>query len=49
MQESMTPLRRIGEPEDIAGMAVCLAGRAGKYISGQYIVIDGGVTISGPF
>ena len=49
MQESMTPLKRIGEPEDIAGIVVCLAAPAGKYITGQYIVVDGGVTIGGSF
>lgn len=40
-----TPLRRIGEPEDIAGAAVLLASRAGAWMTGQVIVIDGGVTI----
>ncbi|MFY9558431.1 MAG: SDR family oxidoreductase [Blastocatellia bacterium] len=42
--ESATPLRRIGEPEDIAGAAVFLASRAGAWTTGQVIVIDGGVT-----
>jgi NAD(P)-dependent dehydrogenase (short-subunit alcohol dehydrogenase family) len=41
------PLRRIGEPEDIAGAAVFLASRAGSLITGQTIVVDGGVTIAG--
>lgn len=36
------PLRRLGEPEDIAGAAVLLASPAGSYITGQSIVIDGG-------
>lgn len=45
--ESSTPLRRIGEPEDIAGAAVLLASPAGRWITGQVIVIDGGVTIGG--
>ena len=40
-----TPLRRIGEPDEIAGAAVFLAGRAGSFTTGQTIVIDGGVTI----
>ena len=40
-----TPLRRIGEPDEIAGAAVFLASRAGTFITGQSIVIDGGVTI----
>jgi NAD(P)-dependent dehydrogenase (short-subunit alcohol dehydrogenase family) len=40
-----TPLRRIGEPDDIAGAAVFLATKAGAFITGQGIVIDGGYTI----
>lgn len=43
--ESTTPLRRIGEPDDIAGAAVLLASRAGNWMTGQVIVVDGGVTI----
>lgn len=35
-------LRRIGEPEEIAGMAVFLASRAGSFVTGQTLVIDGG-------
>ena len=45
--ESVYPLRRIGEPEDIAGTAVFLASRAGQWITGQTIVVDGGATIVG--
>ena len=41
------PLRRIGEPEEIAGAAVFLASRAGAFTTGQTFVIDGGQTISG--
>lgn len=41
------PLRRIGEPEDVAGIAVMLAARAGSFITGQSIVVDGGGLISG--
>jgi NAD(P)-dependent dehydrogenase (short-subunit alcohol dehydrogenase family) len=44
--ESRTPLRRIGEPDDIAGAAVFLASRAATWMTGQTIVIDGGVTIA---
>jgi NAD(P)-dependent dehydrogenase (short-subunit alcohol dehydrogenase family) len=40
-----TPLRRIGEPEDVAGAAVFLASAAGRYVTGQVIVVDGGATI----
>jgi len=39
---SGTPLRRLGEPDDIAGAAVYLASRAGSWTSGQTIVVDGG-------
>ena len=39
------PLRRIGEPDDIGGIAVMLAGKAGAFITGQTIIADGGVTI----
>ncbi len=39
------PLRRIGEPEEVAGIAVYLAGRAGSFTTGQNFVIDGGATI----
>jgi NAD(P)-dependent dehydrogenase (short-subunit alcohol dehydrogenase family) len=42
--QARTPLRRIGEPDDIAGVAVMLAGRAGAWLTGQTIVVDGGVT-----
>jgi NAD(P)-dependent dehydrogenase (short-subunit alcohol dehydrogenase family) len=42
----MYPLRRLGEPDDVAGTAVLLASRAGNFISGQTIVIDGGGLIS---
>ncbi len=39
------PLRRIGVPDEIAGAAVFLASKAGNFMTGQAIVIDGGVTI----
>ena len=41
------PLRRIGEPDDIGGIAVMLAGKAGAFITGQTIIADAGVTIGG--
>jgi NAD(P)-dependent dehydrogenase (short-subunit alcohol dehydrogenase family) len=41
------PLRRIGEPDEIAGAAVLLASDAGSFTTGQTIVIDGGGTIAG--
>jgi NAD(P)-dependent dehydrogenase (short-subunit alcohol dehydrogenase family) len=45
-REMATPLRRLGEPEDIAGVALMLASRAGAFITGQMIVVDGGTTIA---
>lgn len=42
---STTPLRRIGEPDEIAGAAIFLASQAGSFVTGQAIVVDGGVTI----
>ena len=43
-----TPLQRIGEPDEIAGAAVFLAAAAGRFMTGQSIVIDGGVTAGSP-
>ena len=40
-----TPLRRIGEPDDIGGIVAFLASRAAAFITGTIIVADGGVTI----
>ena len=42
---SRVPLRRIGEPDEIAGAVVYLASRASAFMTGQTMVIDGGVTI----
>jgi len=39
------PLRRIGEPEEVAGIAIYLASRAGSFTTGQNFVVDGGATI----
>ena len=44
-REAETPLRRLGTPDDIGGIAVMLASPAGSFITGQTIVADGGVTI----
>jgi NAD(P)-dependent dehydrogenase (short-subunit alcohol dehydrogenase family) len=42
---AVTPLKRLGEPRDIGGIAVFLASPAAAFITGQCIVADGGVTI----
>ena len=46
MSTSNAPLRRIGIPDEIAGMAVLLAGKAGGFATVQCFVIDGGATIA---
>lgn len=43
--ERFTPVPRIGEPQDIGGVAVFLASAAAAYLTGQTIVVDGGLTI----
>jgi len=39
----MAPLGRIGRPDDMAGVAVYLASRAGAYVTGAVIPVDGGI------
>ncbi len=46
--ERRTPVRRIGLPDDIGGVAVFLASQAAAYVTGQTIVVDGGLTITEP-
>ena len=41
-----TPLRRLGEPGDLIGAAIFLASAASDYITGQNLVIDGGVSLA---
>ena len=38
------PLGRLGEPDDMAGIAVYLASRASAYVTGQVIAVDGGIS-----
>ena len=45
LRTATTPLRRIGEPDEIAGAAIFLASQASSFVTGQSIVVDGGVTI----
>jgi len=41
---AMAPLGRIGRPDDMAGVAVFLSSRAGSYVTGTIIPVDGGIT-----
>ncbi|MEU5550306.1 MULTISPECIES: glucose 1-dehydrogenase [unclassified Micromonospora] len=45
--EAQVPLGRIGRPEDMAGVAIFLASRAGAYLTGAVIPVDGGITTHG--
>lgn len=44
--EKDCPLRRIGSPSDMAGVAIYLASRAGAYVTGVVIPVDGGICIT---
>ena len=46
--EQGTPVRRIGQPQDIGGVAVFLASRAAAYLTGRTLVVDGGITVREP-
>jgi NAD(P)-dependent dehydrogenase (short-subunit alcohol dehydrogenase family) len=45
--EARVPLGRIGHPDDVAGAAIYLSSRAGRYLTGVVLPIDGGITIVG--
>ena len=45
--EERIPLRRIGAPEDVADVVVFLASDAARYVTGQELLVDGGLTING--
>ena len=42
--EKVTPMRRLGDPEDIAAAAVYLASPAGSFLTGKTLEVDGGIT-----
>ena len=44
--ERATCLKRVGVPDDIGGVAVFLASEAGRYVTGQTLVVDGGASIT---
>ena len=48
IMEAVTPLQRIGEPEDIGWLATYLASDGARFVTGQTIVADGGRTIGDP-
>jgi len=43
--QQRTPANRIGQPDEIAGMALYLASPASSYATGQVFVVDGGITV----
>ncbi len=45
--EAAVPMRRIGRPEDVAGAALFLASRAGSFLTGAVIPVDGGLSTHG--
>ena len=45
-RQALVPLRRFGEPEDLAGLAIFLASPASDHITGQTIIIDGGASLT---
>jgi NAD(P)-dependent dehydrogenase (short-subunit alcohol dehydrogenase family) len=46
--EAMVPRGRVGQGEDIAGVAIFLASRAGSYVTGAVIPVDGGLSLRNP-
>jgi gluconate 5-dehydrogenase len=46
MLASKTPLGRLGQPNDLKGVVIFLSSPASDYITGQVIVVDGGISAS---
>jgi NAD(P)-dependent dehydrogenase (short-subunit alcohol dehydrogenase family) len=45
-REAQHPVGRLGKPEDVASLAVYLAGDASSWMTGQDLVVDGGLTLA---
>jgi NAD(P)-dependent dehydrogenase (short-subunit alcohol dehydrogenase family) len=45
--EERIPLGRIGVPEDISNVVLFLASNGARYITGQELIVDGGLTVNG--
>jgi len=45
IEKKMIPMKRIGKPEDVAGVAVFLASPESAYITGQILTVDGGLSL----
>jgi 3-oxoacyl-[acyl-carrier protein] reductase len=43
--KKMIPMRRLGQPEDIARVALFLASEDGGYVTGQVLTVDGGLSL----
>lgn len=48
LQRKAVPLGRLGEPDDMEGLAVFLSSQAGAYITGNVIALDGGTAVKSP-
>ena len=45
LADQLTPLGRVGEPEDLAGAVAMLLSEDARWITGQVIVVDGGLSL----